>query len=221
MKKAETSFRPPIRPLNRARPGWETLHGENKHQAPGVIASNGNYWTEQRRFLLKNLRDFGFGKASMESIIQEEVQKLCNKLGEISSDEATDLKGTFNISVLNSLWSILVGERLELEDEKLKTIIRLFDQLLRENDGPVNPIVNILPDPYMATWPGLSYIFGFDQGKKIFTMVYEFIKTYVDDHKKSLDVENIRDFTDLMLVEIDKTKDENSSFFGKTGWTVT
>lgn len=217
MKREETSFRPPIRPLNRARPGWETLHGENVHQAPGVIATNGPYWREQRRFLLKSLREFGFGKASMECIIEEEVQKLCNKLSSVKQDEATDLNSTFNISILNSLWSILVGEKLELEDEKLKKIIHLFDKLLRENDGPVNPLVNILPNPYMATWPGLSYIFGFDQGKKIFTLVHDFIKVYVEDHKKTFEEGNIRDFTDLMLMEINKTVDESSSFFGKTG----
>ena len=33
--------------------------------------------------MLRNLRDFGFGKASMESMIQDEVAKLCTKLSEL------------------------------------------------------------------------------------------------------------------------------------------
>ncbi len=42
----------------------------------GVIFSHGPYWRELRRFLLRNLRDFGFGKSSMEDQFLEEVAKL-------------------------------------------------------------------------------------------------------------------------------------------------
>jgi len=66
--------------MNETRPGWHTLGKENKGQNPGVIGTSGQYWIEQRRFLLKNLKDFGFGKASMESLIQDEMAKLCSKL---------------------------------------------------------------------------------------------------------------------------------------------
>ena len=45
----------------------------------GIMFSNGKEWQEQRRFTLKNLRDFGFGKLSMEGLILEEVQK-CNEM---------------------------------------------------------------------------------------------------------------------------------------------
>ena len=31
---------------------------------PGIVFSQGQAWSEQRRFTLKTLRDFGFGKAS-------------------------------------------------------------------------------------------------------------------------------------------------------------
>ncbi len=36
----------------------------------------GDVWKEQRRFTLRHLRDFGFGKASMEDIIIEEFKVL-------------------------------------------------------------------------------------------------------------------------------------------------
>jgi hypothetical protein len=56
------------------------MNGINHGEMPGVLMSGGNYWKEQRRFILRTLRDFGFGKSSMESLITEEMQKLCEKL---------------------------------------------------------------------------------------------------------------------------------------------
>ena len=65
-----------FKPMDECRPGFELMHG----MSPGVVLSNGKYWKELRRFLLRNLRDFGFGKSSMENLFHEEVSKLCNIL---------------------------------------------------------------------------------------------------------------------------------------------
>jgi len=59
-----------------------------------------------------------------------------------------------NISILNALWSILVGEKLELDDPKLESVIALFDNLLKINAGATSPILAILPHPSMAKLPG-------------------------------------------------------------------
>ena len=88
--------------------GWELMNAENHGRPPGVIFTNGQYWKELRRFMLRNLRDFGFGKSSMEEIIHDEVTKLCQLLEKIGK-EPLDLSGTFNVSIVNSLWSIIVG----------------------------------------------------------------------------------------------------------------
>ena len=40
---------------------------------PGVIFSEKEAWQQQRRFTLKTLRDFGFGKKGMEEMIFEET----------------------------------------------------------------------------------------------------------------------------------------------------
>jgi hypothetical protein len=79
-KREDVSSRATNEPLNEIRPGWHTLGPENKGESPGVIGTSGQYWREQRRFLLKNLKDFGFGRASMESLIQDEMAKLCSKM---------------------------------------------------------------------------------------------------------------------------------------------
>ena len=58
------------------------LHGSNEMERklatgqdiPGLLISEGRTWVEQRRFSLRTLRDYGFGKSSMEETIKEEVQ---------------------------------------------------------------------------------------------------------------------------------------------------
>ncbi len=82
-KREEVSFRPSVEPNNRLRTGWDHMDDDNKAQGPGVILTNGQYWKEQRRFLLKSLKDFGFGKKSMETFLLDEVAKLCSKMSKI------------------------------------------------------------------------------------------------------------------------------------------
>jgi len=122
-----------------------------------------------------------------------------------------------NISILNALWSILVGEKLELEDPKLAHIIELFDELLKVNDGTSLSLIPLLPHPSMAKWPCLRKITGIDQLFKTCAAMTDFIEPYINEHQRTLDADNIRDFVDLMLLEIQNTTNLDSSFFGKTG----
>ncbi len=68
--------RPPVIPYQENRLAWDdpVLGGASA----GIIMSNGPYWKEQRRFTLRNLRDFGFGKTSREDVIMAEATKLCD-----------------------------------------------------------------------------------------------------------------------------------------------
>ena len=96
-KKDEASGRGPFKPYNQARPGGEDrqegdapgeyglYHIHTDHaklslslNILGVVNPNGQEWIEQRRFALRHLREFGFGKASMEDMFSEEINRLCD-----------------------------------------------------------------------------------------------------------------------------------------------
>ena len=46
----------------------------------GIITSDGLRWQEHRRFALKHLKDFGFGKIGLEGVIQEEAEDIVKHL---------------------------------------------------------------------------------------------------------------------------------------------
>jgi hypothetical protein len=141
---------------SKVRRGAEFMNRDSNGGVPGVIFSHGGYWRELRRFLLRNLRDFGFGKTSMEDLFQDEVAKLCQYLSK-RCDEPINMAGTMNISIINSLWSILVGEKLELEDPDLIKVVNLVNTLIN-GPSPQNAVSAIVPFPIMSTWPVIRFV---------------------------------------------------------------
>jgi hypothetical protein len=119
-----------------------------------------------------------------------------------------------NLSIVNALWVLLVGEHLELEDPKLKSIVAKFDQVLRLEAG-FNPLDAIM----QAISPELTKKFNntFHLVSGVFTSVKDMVKVSLNEHKASIDLENPRDFMDAYLTEVANCKDSNSSFHGIRG----
>ncbi|XP_046391138.1 methyl farnesoate epoxidase [Ischnura elegans] len=46
----------------------------------GVMIVDGAFWVEQRRFVLRHLKDFGFGRRTMEELVQVEVAEMVKHL---------------------------------------------------------------------------------------------------------------------------------------------
>ncbi len=175
---------------------------------PGIIFSSGQNWVEQRRFALHTLRDLGFGKNSMEHLVAEEVVEFCRYL-ERNGGSAVNISHDFNIAVLNSLWTILLNERFDYDDPKLKKLVLLIDQFFKEVINPLNLIVFM--------YKPLTY---FVNKTKIITgpialkRIINFIKDAVFDHERTFEEDCLRDFTDHYLREIREKSahDVESSF---------
>jgi hypothetical protein len=78
---------------------------------------------EQRRFTLKSLRDFGFGKRSMEVLVQDEVKDLIEAFKKLEG-KPMSTQHKFNAAVLNALWSIVTGKRHAQDDPVLGDLIK-------------------------------------------------------------------------------------------------
>ena len=69
--------------------------------------------------------------------------------------------GTMNISIVNALWQIVTGEKLEIEDPDLIKIAKLLnDFLITVSLNGANPLALFLPRS-MTKWPLLDSLSGF------------------------------------------------------------
>ncbi len=84
----------------------------------------------------------------------------------------------------------------------------------------MNALTAILPLPEMGAWPVISYFTGFKQAKAILDEVCDMVIPYIENHERTLDPVNVRDFLDLMLIEQKKSTDPASCFNGEVGKTT-
>nr|APH81376.1 cytochrome P450 CYP3034A1 [Tigriopus kingsejongensis] len=203
-KKDEITSRPPMRPFHEFRYGTED--GGQR----GVILSSGKEWQEQRRFSMRQLKDFGFGRSSMEDMIQVEVQKLVNSL-HMETGQPLDLNFKMNISIVNALWVILVGERLELDDARLLDIVKTLDKLLR--GAQVSGLLSVLfPTLYKYFHP------RFALAKNTFESMRSLMTQAIEDHRQRFNPDEApNDFIECYLQEIQSTSDPQSSFYQDQG----
>ena len=99
---------------------------------------------EQRRFALKHLKDFGFGKIGLQGVIQGEVEDLVQLLSEAQSEDFRLLgiyfylrstfsvifrmESVFGIPVINILWTIVAGRRFQINDPKAVRMMSLLNR---------------------------------------------------------------------------------------------
>ena len=92
----------------------------------GILLGSGQALVEQRKFAIRNLRDFGFGGTSMEDIIMEEVKELLDWIKEKTGQPIT-LNRRLKLATFNALWRILSGERYEHDDPHLTEMVENYE----------------------------------------------------------------------------------------------
>ncbi|XP_058793282.1 probable cytochrome P450 303a1 [Phymastichus coffea] len=65
----------------------------------GLIVVDGHLWTQQRRFILRQLRDFGFGRTDMALQIEFEAAQLVKYYEGLIRDNASEFYDRFNNNV--------------------------------------------------------------------------------------------------------------------------
>jgi len=91
----------------------------------GVTFTDGRHCQEQRSFVVRHLKQAGFGKALMEDMIMDELRELILLFGESSAEGcAVNVGLSFAPSVLNVLWYLITGASfLSRDDPRLRRLL--------------------------------------------------------------------------------------------------
>ncbi|XP_046733963.1 probable cytochrome P450 303a1 [Diprion similis] len=73
------------------RPNGVFYRARTRGQRQGILVTDGPFWIEQRRFLIRHLREFGFGRDTMTSLIEAEAVHLVEHLKKLSRAKNQDL----------------------------------------------------------------------------------------------------------------------------------
>lgn len=112
-----------------------------------------------RRFTVRNLRDYGFGKsAEMDTVVNEELDKYIAHIKEESAKAPGNIvhvEDLFNLAMINVLWRMVSGKSHDLKDEKVLRLLRLQDEFFQStNLGlDISHLFPILRD-WFPDWAG-------------------------------------------------------------------
>lgn len=168
----------------------------------GVFASSGQLWKEHRTFGITSLRNFGFGKRTLQTRIMEEIDYF---LAEVDSYKGKpfDIQPLISKSIANVIAALVFGKRFELTDRTSAEMCSLLNEFVSSTafQSSINffPFLNYLPGD----------LFGSKKLKRDFDRIFEVMQSIVDEHRSTLDENNIRDYIDCFLLE-QKKKDEAS-----------
>jgi len=92
-----------------------------------VINAEGPHWEELRQFTLRQLRDFGFGKNTMQESIMTEVNEFVELMVETKGAPVRNVKDRLVLAVINALWFIVAGIRHNQMDPELIAFSKKVD----------------------------------------------------------------------------------------------
>ena len=168
---------------------------------------------EQRRFSLRHLKDFGFGRSTMNDLVLEEVDRLVGFLRPSAGGEV-HVQSKFNLSVVNALWRISTGQSHGLDDPKLNELIAEINKIVKFEG--ISPLCVLAP-PWLLDLLPDSWL-GVDKAEKnCFDVIKRKIRQHIEDHRATYDGDDLRDFMDVYIREMNETTDPGSSFYRAAG----
>ena len=168
----------------------------------GIAMTTGDTWSVQRRFGLRSLRDLGFGKKSLEATMAVEIEGLIERY-HAAAAQGGDVKiGTdFNIPVINILWQLVAGNRIQLADEKETKLLDMVNSMFTKG---VASFWLTLPYPFLKVFPNFT---GYTRVSSNMEALRDYMLETIEQHIVSFDKDYPRDFIDAYLVAMNEDQE--------------
>ncbi|XP_017769406.1 PREDICTED: probable cytochrome P450 304a1 [Nicrophorus vespilloides] len=185
----------------------------------GIFFVDGMYWQDQRRFTLRHLRDYGFGRRSenfeqftidqiqhmMDLLLSDprpEDKDICRAKGEVLMPDI--VYGYFN----NLMWYLLSGRSHDLKT--CRDLSRAALGFQRAGDV-LGGAISITPWLRHIAPTFFGYTSAVEDNRKMYVYCEEIVK----EHMATYDADHHRDFIDDYIFEINKLESQgiyNTSF---------
>ncbi|CAG0882024.1 unnamed protein product, partial [Darwinula stevensoni] len=168
----------------------------------GLASSSGSLWQENRRFTMRVLKDFGFGKkAALDCMIQDAAVDLCQFLIE-NRQEPQDLGPRLNLAILNIIWKMTADKQFSHDDAKMQDFMNRIMGVFRDSDV----LSHLQWTPLLAyLWPP-----AFLASRRIarnMAAISQIFADEVEEHKRKLPLSGgSNDYIDAYLTEMAQQK---------------
>lgn len=176
----------------------------------GLILVDEEFWHEQRRFFLRQLREFGFGTRNMSKLIEEEVSELVAHIeNSIKFDDTNIFRvdTLFSVHILNTLWRMMAGVRYPAQDKKMRELQSILKELLTSIS---------MTGASFSYFPILKYLAPEKSGYNLYVMthlrIWEFLYKELHQHKRTINPHEPRDVMDVYLNLLNSQKKLSASF---------
>ncbi|XP_014242400.1 methyl farnesoate epoxidase-like isoform X2 [Cimex lectularius] len=184
-----------------ARPDGFFFRMRSFGQRFGIVFVDGPFFNEQKKFCMKHLKSFGLNRSIMEDRITVETTELIAAI-KSSSNRPITVPNILGVSVVNSLWSMVAGERFKVGDSRPLELLNFISLGFRLQDMS-GGLLNQMPFLRFIA-PELS---SFNKVRLVLNTLTKFLQNLINEHRKTVSSYENRDLIDAYLNEIDKNRD--------------
>lgn len=169
----------------------------------GITCTDGELWSEHRNFVVRNLRNVGYGRERMEKEIQDQLTELIDVIDEFKGSPVWP--GNFlPPSVINILWAFTTGTRISRNDNRLQKLLDLLQQRSKAFD---------MSGGVLSQMPWMRFIApektGYNLLKRFNNELHALFMETIEKHKATYSNEKAED--DLIYAYIKEMKERENS----------